>query len=196
MGHHLPPENPQKKKVHNLNSLQSTGSPVSTGNTQSEFLDFVGWSPRLKTNVKNVPSDKLITTQKEMDQQYSIGVVSKLLGTKNPAAIAEYLNQGDFTDISADDQSRLKSIMEDIGTIDPQTIDSESQEEAIQRNKKEQIQQIHNMIQMGSYYPSTNQEEAVAEELMKLEQLLADDEFIHNEMTPEGIAAVRDQMQV
>ena len=195
LGHILPPENPQKKKVHNFNSLQSTGAPVSAGNAQAEFLDLVGWSRNKKTSPKNVPPETLITSQKDMDQQYSIGVVSKLLGTKNPAVIAEYLNQGDFTDISAEDQSRLKSIMEDIGTIDPKTIDSESQEEAIERQKKEQIQQIQNILQMGSHYPSTMQEEAVATELMKLEQLLADDEFIHNEMTPEGIAGIRDQMQ-
>ena len=175
--------------MHNLNSLQSTGAPVSTGNSLDEFLNYVGWSNRIPTSWKNVPSEKLITTQQELDQQYAMSLISKLLGTRNAGAISDYLNEGDFTDLSAKDQTRLKSVMQDIGTIDPKSIDSETQEDAVKRHVRE-------MLQMGSHYPSTLQEEDIAQELMKLEQLLVDDEFVHNELTPDGIANVRDQMAV
>ena len=195
LGHILPPENPQKKKVHDLNSLQSTGAPVSTGDVPSQWFDFVGWSPTIKTSAKTVKPEDMITSEKEMDQQYAIGVVSRLLNTRNPAVIAEYLNQGDFSALSSDDRSRLNAVMGDIAVIDPQAIDSETQEEAVERHKREQIQGIQNILGMGSHYPSTRQEEMVATELMKLEQLLDDDEFIHNELTPEGINMIRDQMQ-
>ena len=196
LGRIRPFDNPQKKMVNNLKTLQSYGMPFSTGDTLDEFLNFVGLSDqRGKASLDTVKPEQMPQTSEDLELQRGLRAVIKHLNTKNPQEIAQYLNNGDFSDMSADNQQFISTLTERIGVIHPDTIEDETPQEAEKRYFKEQSKQmgkLQNIIGMGAYSPSLPVEGNIAEELMMLENLL-DKEKEAGEMTPEGITRMHER---
>lgn len=193
LGHIRPFEEPQKKLVHSLKSMQSYGVPFSTGNSLQEFLDFIGYSDYRQTSLKNAPE---MPEGLEKDYLKGLRAVSRHLGTRNSSDVAQYLNNGDYTDMSAKNQDFITALMGDIGILNPNTIETETPKEAETRYMKDQQRQlskIKNYMGMGAYGFSMPEESNAVTELMELENLL--DTSSEGIISPEDIGLIHSRVK-
>jgi len=194
LGHIRPFEEPQKKKLHNLKNMQSYGIPLSTGDNLDDFLNFIGYSDYRETSLQNPPN---IPEGLEREYVNSLGVIARHLGTRNPHQIAQYLNDGDYTDLPAIEQENVSKLMNELGHLSPDTIDQETPKEAEERflgEKKQQLGNIQQFLGMGAYGASLPEEIETAKELMIREQQL-DKEKEVGEMSPEGILNLQQEIK-
>ena len=194
LGHIRPFEEPQKKLLHNFKDMQSYGIPLSTGDNLDDFLNFIGYSDWRETSLQNPPN---IPEGLEREYLNTLGIITRHLGTRNPHQIAQYLNDGDYTDLSAIDQENISKLMDELGHVSSETIDQETPQQAEERfldEKKQQLMNIQQFLGMGAYGASLPEEIETAKELMIREQQLDREKEI-GEMTPEGILNLQQEIK-
>ena len=196
LGRIRPFEEPQKKKFLNFNALSSGNHPLSTGDNLQDFLDFIGYSDYRRPSLDTIKPKQLPQTTAEREMQNAIRVVSRHLNTRNPHDIAQYLNDGDYTDMSAVNQQFLSTLMDEIGHLSPDIVDQETPQQAEQRfykEKEKQINELNRLMSMGAFGPSLIGEDNIASELMELENLR--DTIQEGVMSPEDIALTNDRIK-
>ena len=184
------PENPQKKSVHSLNSLKSSGDPFSTGETLDEFLDFIGWSPTVIPTDSRIGEGEILSSMADRDAFNGLQIAMNKLKTKDPHVIAEYLNSGDFSSHGekSEEQQFLSTLSEEL-----KRNTTKYGEELSGHKDGISTKSIADLLSRGAFQPSMEEEQGLRGQLDDLEQSLAE-ELEFGRLSEEELSAYRDRI--